>query len=620
MKKKTRLLSVILLISVCLLLFYVVFEKSNSSLLGTEDTGSDETSDTNSSSTTDQAETGGSDTNSSDTSSPDTNASADNQNEAIDDHEDPADYVWNSSEVIDIELNGNSITVSSLGVATVAGSKVTITSAGTYRISGSLTDGQVIVDTNDKETVRLILNGVDISCSTSAPIYVLDAKKVVIVLQEGTENFVADGASYVLEAGTDEPNAAVFSKSDLTIYGTGSLNVDANYNDGIASKDGLIIKSGTITVNSVDDGIRGKDYLIIKDGSITLMVGGDGLKSDNDEDATAGCISVENGAVTIVSGGDAIQAMTNVAIANGDFTLTSGGGSSSVIGEDVSAKGLKANVSITIGGGTFVINSADDAVHSNGNVTINGGVFTISTGDDGVHADSSIVVNGGDITITKSYEGLESAAITINNGEIHIMSSDDGLNVVGGNDASGMNPGPGFGGGGRQGQDTFTYSSDYYLHIYGGYIYIDALGDGIDINGAVEMTAGYLIINGPVSNANGALDFGTFKITGGFLLAVGSSGMAQAPGATSTQESVLLNFGSSVQAGTLVNIQSSDGTELFSFIAARQYSSMAFSSAELIGGATYNVYVGGSSTGAATDGLYIDGAYTPGTLLGSFTA
>jgi hypothetical protein len=618
MKKKVRVLSVILLISVCLLLFYVVLEKSDLGLLGNQDTESGEASATPSPSTSSQAEDSETDTGSSDTDSADTGAS-DNQNELMADHEDPDDYVWNSSEVIDVELNGNSINCSSTGVVTVA-SEVTITSAGNYRISGSLTDGQVIVDTNDKETVRLILNGVNISCSTSAPIYVEDAKKVIIVLQENTENYVTDGTSYVLEEGTDEPNAAIFSKADLTIFGTGSLTVDGNYNDGIASKDGLIIKNGTINVNAVDDGIRGKDYLIVKGGSITVNVGGDGLKSDNDENSAAGYIYVENGAINITSGKDAIQAATSIVITAGDFTLTSGGGSSSFISEDVSAKGLKANASITIDGGTFMISSADDAVHSNGNITVNGGVLTLSTGDDGVHADSSITVNGGDITITKSYEGLESATIIINGGDIHIASSDDGINVVGGNDASGINQGPGFGGGGRPGQDAFTYSSDYYLHIYGGYVYIDASGDGVDVNGVVEMTSGYLIVNGPVSNADGALDFGTFKITGGFLLAVGSSGMAQAPGATSTQESVLLSLGSSVQAGTLFNIQSSDGNELFSFASTKQYSSMAFSSPELTGGATYNVYVEGSSTGTATDGLYLDGIYTPGTSLGSFTA
>jgi hypothetical protein len=170
------------------------------------------------------------------------------------------------------------------------------------------------------------------------------------------------------------------------------------------------------------------------------------------------------------------------------------------------------------------------------------------------------------------------------------------------------------------GQDAFTYSSDYYLHIYGGYIYVDAMGDGVNVNGIVEMTAETLIVNGPVDNDNGALDFGSFKITDGFLLAGGSSGMAQAPSSTSAQSAVLLNLRSSIQAGTLVTIQSGDGTILFSFVPTKTFSSIAFSSPTLESGSIYGVYSGGSMTGSAIDGLYTDGTYTPGTLLGSFTA
>jgi hypothetical protein len=638
MKKKMRILSAIIAIVICSLLLFAAFEsmslsQSSADLIDqTGDSGSSNSTTTDTINQTGDNRTSGTDSSSGDSGTADTNSSigdkdtsstdsstgdSDNQTGSGEDHEDAADYVWDSSEVIDIELNGNSITVSATDVATVDGSTVTITSAGTYRISGSLTDGQIIVDTDDKDSIRLILNGVDVSCSTSSPIYIIDAKKVIIILEENTENYVKDEAIYVFEDTTeDEPNAAIFSKSDFTIFGDGLLNVDGNYNDGIASKDGLIIKSGTIIVNSVDDGIRGKDYLIVKGGKITVNAGGDGMKSDNANDATAGYISIENGETTITSSGDSIQATTEVTITGGKITLTSGGGSNTPIYSDISAKGIKANASVTINSGTITANSADDAIHSNDKITINGGSFVISTGDDGFHADSSLIINGGDITISKSYEGLESATITINNGRIHIKSSDDGLNVVGGNDASGFDPGPGM----HPGQDAFTYSSDYYLHIYGGYIYVDATGDGIDVNGVVEMTAGTLIINGPVANDNGALDFGSFKITGGFLLAVGSSGMAQSPSSTSVQSSVLLNFRSSIKAGTLVTIQSSDGTVLFSFVPTKFFSSIAFSSPSLASGATYSVYSGGSMTGTAIDGLYTGGTYTPGTLLGSFIA
>lgn len=597
---------IVLSICVCLLLVFVAHIALNTDLFSNVNSEDDAGSDGNSSV---DNQTGDSDTYNTDSSTED----SDEEDVSGEDHEDSADYVWDSSDVIDIELNGDSITVNATGVATVDGSTVTITSAANYRITGTLNNGQVIVDTDDKETIRLILNGVDITCSNIAPIYIVDAKKVILVLNEGTENYVSDGTSYVLEEGTDEPNAAVFSKSDLTIYGDGTLNVDANYNDGVASKDGLIIKSGTVIVNSVDDGIRGKDYVIVKGGKITVNADGDGVKSDNDADAEEGYVTVEAGVINVVSDGDAIQATTDVTVTGGKITLTSGGGSNGVVYSGTSAKGIKANVSVTINGGTFTLDSADDAVHSNDEITINGGTFDISTGDDGIHADTSLEVNGGTIDITESYEGIESATITINDGDIDITSSDDGINTAGGNDGSGMEQR------GGRGQDGFTESGNYNLYINGGYILIDSDGDGVDANGAVTMTDGYVIINGPTSNMNGALDHVSFKITGGVLLAVGSSGMAQAPSTSSTQYSVMVNFNSRISANTVINIQTSTGTVIFSFEPTKQYQSVVFSSSALTKGTTYDIYVGGSASGTSYDGLYIGGTYTPGTQCATFT-
>ncbi|MGE0087162.1 MAG: carbohydrate-binding domain-containing protein [Desulfococcaceae bacterium] len=516
-----------------------------------------------------------------------------------------------------IVLNGNSISINGSG-ASAEGSTLIITSAGIYRISGSLTDGQIIVNTEDAKSVNLILNGVSIHNSKSAPVYIVNAEETNIVLADNTENYISDGAAYVFEnAETDEPNAVVFSKDDLTISGSGSLTVDASYNDGIASKDDLVISEGTITVNSADDGIRGKNSLVIEDGIITVTAKGDGLKSDNDEDTAEGYISIENGEIQVTSGGDAITAQTNVTISDGELVLSSGGGSSKTVSADASAKGIKAGVSVTIEDGVFAISSADDAIHSNGSITISSGVFSISSGDDGIHADSSIEINNGDIVIAKSYEGIESAVITVNGGDISIVSSDDGINVAGGNDGSGFTMQSGQMG--RPGQDTFVSSGNYWLYINGGRIVMNAAGDGMDSNGSIEMTAGVVIVNGPTDNGNGALDYlGTFKITGGFLVAAGSSGMAQAPGTTSTQNSLLLNFNAAQQAGSLIHIQTG-GQGILTFAPAKKYQSIAFSSPELARGYSYDVYLGGSSTGTVSDGLYENGTYTPGIKYTSFT-
>ncbi len=588
---------------------------------------------------------------------------------------------WNSSETTYIILKGNSIIIDGDGVV-VDGNKIAITSAGTYYISGTLDDGQIVVKTEDQETVRLILYGVDITCSTSAPIYVYKANKTVITLAEGTENNVTDGDSYTFADSTsDEPNAAIFSKDDLTINGSGSLTVNANYNNGITSKDELKIIGGNIVVNAVNDAIRGRDCIAVKYANISVNAGGDGMQSNNDEDSEKGYIVVESGTLHITVGKDGIQAETRVIISGGNIKISSGGGSvngslkSGNMGnpwdnrgmannsnnaiDAVSTKGIKAAVDITIMGGTINIDSADDAINSNDSVTISGGNIVLASGDDGMHSDSSLEINSGDISITRCYEGLESAVVTVNDGDIHIISSDDGINIIGGNDGLPMMGQPGQNANpptmgqpgqmgtppmmgqpdqnanpptmgqqdqmgnppinGQPGQDNFNSSGNNYLNINGGYIAIDAMGDGLDINGAINMNGGVVIINGPTANDNGALDHVGFKVTGGFLVAVGSSGMAQAPGTSSTQYSVMLDLTSSQQANTMVHIETEDGEVILTFVPTKAYQSVVLSSPELKNGSTYIVYCGGSSTGKVTDGLYSGGTYTPGTQITSFT-
>ncbi|MBN8637203.1 MAG: carbohydrate-binding domain-containing protein [Anaerolineae bacterium] len=512
----------------------------------------------------------------------------------VETHADPEDYVWDSADVTQIAISDGAITVDGTG-ATANGSTVTITAAGNYSFSGSLTDGQIIVDTEDDGFVRLILNGVTISNSSSAPIYAANADDVMIVLADSTTNVITDSPNYVFaSAEEDEPNAAVFSMADLTIYGNGSLTVNANYNDGIASKDGLVIASGTITVNAVDDGVRGKDYLVIDTAALTISAGGDGLKSDNEEDAGAGYIAITNGTFNITAGGDAISAYTSVQISDGQFALVTGGGSTASIADTESAKGIKSDLSVQIDGGTFTINAADDALHSNGSVTINGGTLTRASNDEGVHADAALTVNGGAITITDSYEGIESAVITLNGGSVSLNASDDGVNASSG-------------------------AAGTYLYINGGYLAVNASGDGLDANGAITMTGGVVVVNGPTEQMNGALDFDNgFTMTGGWLVAAGSAGMVQTLNNTSTQPSLRLNFTATQAAGTLVHIQSSDGTDVLTFAPSKAYQSITFSSPELTQG-TYDVYLGGSADGTVTDGVYSGGSYTGGTLYTNFT-
>ncbi len=526
---------------------------------------------------------------------------------------------------------GDTITASGTG-ATVDGSTVTITSGGTYSISGTLKDGQIIVDSQDEENVKLLLNGANITCLSSAPIYVKNAKNAVIILGEGTENSVTDGASYVLQdTESGEPNAAIFSKDDLKIGGSGSLTVNATYNDGIASKDDLIISEGNIAITSICDGLRGKDTVTLKGGSTTINAGSDGIKVTNAEDSEKGYFIMEGGAINITAGEDGIQAETNATINDGNITISSGGGSansSSNSGEPMntwgdwgakdtktadsdtaSAKGIKATSNITIGGGTINIDSSDDAMHSNNSLIVNGGTMNISSGDDGMHSDTTLEINSGTITIAKSYEAIESTAITINDGNINVTSSDDGVNASGGNDGSSTN--------GRVGENPLSSSGDGLITINGGYLTVDATGDGLDANGSIKITNGTVIVNGPINDGNGPLDYdGTFDVTGGFIVAAGSSGMAQSPSTSSTQNSISLTL-TSQEAGTLVHIQSEDGEDVLTFAPSKTFASVVVCSPEIKKGSTYTAYTGGSSTGTATNGLYYHGTYTAGTKIGS---
>ena len=148
-----------------------------------------------------------------------------------------------------------------------------------------------------------------------------------------------------------------------------------------------------------------------------------------------------------------MEAITSLSIENGTYHITSGdgsnnsstkndwgfwGNSSREQEETTSAKGIKADGTITIKSGSFNIDSSDDSVHSNNNIEIQNGTFDISSGDDGIHADNILTIEDGEINIKKSYEGLEASTIYLNGGKTTIKSSDDGINAGGGNDSSSM--------------------------------------------------------------------------------------------------------------------------------------------------------------------------------------
>lgn len=406
-----------------------------------------------------------------------------------------------------IILSDSGTAVEGSGV-TVSGSDVTITAAGTYLISGTLTDGSITVAAGEEDKVQLVLSGVSVTNSDGPALYVRSGDKVFLTLADGTDNRFSDGSGYTATDGDTNLDAAVFSRSDLTINGGGSLTVTGNNKHGVVSKDDLVITGGTVTVTARNVALNGMDCVKIAAAKLTLTAGTDGIRSDNDTDAEKGYVYIHSGDITIDAGSDGIQAETVLYVSGGTLNITSGGGSANgsagsgwgnwggSTSDDSGAKGLKAGVDLTVTGGTITVDSSDDSLHSNGTMTVSGGTLTLTSGDDGAHADATLTVNGGTLVITAA-EGLEATVVTINDGDITISASDDGINAA-------------------------RKSSDYtpLVEINGGSITIEMGAgdtDGVDSNGDIVVNGGTVTVSG-----NSSFDYdGTGVINGGTVIVNG---------------------------------------------------------------------------------------------------
>lgn len=508
---------------------------------------------------------------------------------------------YKESESVAITLNGSSAQCNGKGV-TISGSTVTVTAEGTYILSGVLNDGMIVVEAEDTAKVQLVLNGVIVSNSANAAIYVKSADKVFVTLADQTENTLENGGSYT---SIDDNNidGVIFSKSDMTVNGSGSLTITAKAGHGIVSKDDLKIAGGVIAVTAENHGLSGKDSVRIGGGSLNITSGKDGIHAENADDSEKGYVYIADGTLKIVASGDGISAGSLLQIDGGSFSVKAGGGSSNKTvakdesGDAVSTKGIKAAGKLVVNGGNFELDTQDDALHSNADLTVNGGEFQIATGDDGLHGDETTTVAGGRIIITASYEGIEGNDVVISGGYIDLCADDDGVNAAGGNDLSGFGGMfGGFGGGGFGGGNSS-------ILISGGTLLIDAGGDGLDSNGTLTVTGGTVYVDGPVNSANGALDYdGTGQITGGYVMALGASGMAQNFSNSSIQGSILLNVGNQ-QAGTEIVLKDADGKALFSYTSRKAFGSVVVSCPELVQGGTYILSVGGNDTEIVLESL-----------------
>ena len=300
------------------------------------------------------------------------------------------DASFDESSATKITLLGDSASVSGSGAA-AEGSTVTISTAGTYIVSGNLTDGSITVTTSENDKVQIVLNGVKIACSSGPAIDVQSADTCFITLAEGTQNSLSDGSVFTSE----DANACIYATCDLTINGSGSLDVSGNYRHGVFSKDDLVVYGGSINVSAVEDGLNGKDSVKIGAGNISIDSGTDGVKSSKSTNPEKGFVYVSGGSLSI----------------------------------DAEDDGIQAKMYLCIAGGSIEIDAADDALHSDLEGALNGGSTSVRSGDDAFHCETKLEVNDGSFVAETCSEGYEAEQVVVNGGDTNICALDDAMNA-----------------------------------------------------------------------------------------------------------------------------------------------------------------------------------------------
>lgn len=474
---------------------------------------------------------------------------------------------------------------------------LTLTEAGDYVLSGTLTDGSVIINASEDAKLHLILNGAHIASQSAAALYVISADKVFVTLADGSENGVS-AAGDSAEDDYANVDAAIFARCDISFNGSGSLSVSSAKGHGIVSKDDLVFTGGSYMIQAANHGISGKDSIRIADGSFVVTAGKNCLDSDNDKDSNKGFIY--------------------------------------------------------IAGGSFDLSSGNDACHCFGDFDFLAGSMEISAADDGVHSDAALSVSGGSITISLCYEGLEGVTVDISGGAIDITSSDDGINAANGSsdsaqdtnegtpadfaggapdmsgdppekpDGSGDTSGAsgsmpdapadmpeaptnmpgGTGGGFVSGDDPFAADSSCLVTISGGMVRINAQGDGIDSNGDLVISGGEVYVSGPRNGGDGALDYnGSGTISGGIIVACGMGGMSQNL-SDGNQCSAMINLSGSGE----IKLTDASGNVLLSYTPADDYSCIVVSCPKLAEGSEYTLSYGSASQSFTQSEAHMDSA------------
>ena len=509
---------------------------------------------------------------------------------AEDTHYSAKDVTWDSYSEVTIDLSNPTATD---GV-TVSDGVITITKAGNYKLTGTY-EGQIKVEATSGDMVRLILNNATITNSTGAAINVVKADEVVIYTASGTTNTVSDGSSYS-DTASGSPDAAIYSKSDLTLAGEGTLKVEGKYEEGIHTSDGLVIASGTLEVNAANTGIKGKDYVDILDGTITVTASQDGIKATNDTDGNRGWVRLSGGTVNISAGDDGFKAERVLEISGGTLNITQ------------SNEGIEAQY-INILDGTVNVTSSDDGINAS---------YSTTTTTDSTSTKSASTSTTQATQSNQAAQGNQSAP--------QAPSGSAGQAPAGGGQApsgsmgsgtTGQPPaGGGMGGGMGGGGGTFEVV-DATINITGGTVTVNANGDGIDSNGTAILSGGTLIVNGPFTGGNASLDTNGDLLLNGATVTAGNSGdMFEAPSTNSTSGYVKISNVSNLSAGTTVQVADSSGNVVANYKVTNSNTALILvSSSKITKGESYTVYTTTDSVDASSTTLASNA-----TSLGSFTA
>ncbi|MEZ7667182.1 carbohydrate-binding domain-containing protein [Rothia sp. 27098_8_161] len=481
---------------------------------------------------------------------------------AEDTHYSAKDVTWDSSSEVTINLSNPT----AIDGVTVSDGVITITKAGNYKLIGTY-EGQIKVEAADSDMVRLVLKNATITNSTGAAINVVEADEVVIYTASGTTNTVSDGSSYA-DTASGSPDAAIYSKSDLTLAGEGTLKVEGKYEEGIHTSDGLVIASGTLEVNAANTGIKGKDYVDILDGTVTVTASQDGIKATNNTDGNRGWVRLSGGTVNISADDD----------------------------------GFKAERVLEISGGTLNINQANEGIEGQ-YINILDGTVNVTSSDDGINASYSTTSTSTESASTSTTQTAQrNQAAQGNTGQ--------------GNAAQGGQPPAGGGAGGGMGGGTFEVV-DATINISGGTVTVNAKGDGIDSNGTANLSGGTVIVDGPFTGGNTSLDTnGDLLLNGATVTAANSGDMFEAPSTNSTSGYLKISNVSNLSAGTTVQVTDSSGNVVANYKVTNSSTALiVVSSSKITKGESYTVYTTTDSVDVSSTTLASNA-----TLLGSFTA